>query len=57
LFRPPGTQSFKTKLIRFAAHLSVRVERFWRDVNDGTSRKGKASRTSTRPTPVRRRVL
>jgi hypothetical protein len=31
LFRPPGTRSFKTKLIRFAAHSSVRVERFWKD--------------------------
>jgi len=31
LFRPPGTQSFKTKLIRLAAHLSVRVERLWKD--------------------------
>jgi hypothetical protein len=31
LFRPPGTQSFKTRLIRRAAHLSVRVERLWKD--------------------------
>jgi hypothetical protein len=31
LFRPPGAQSFKTKLIRVAAHLSVRVERLWKD--------------------------
>ena len=31
LFRPPGTQSFKTKLIRLAAHLTVRVERLWKD--------------------------
>ncbi|MEY2556142.1 MAG: hypothetical protein QOH31_4944 [Verrucomicrobiota bacterium] len=31
LFRPPGTQSFKTKLIRLAAHLSVRAERLWKD--------------------------
>lgn len=31
LFRPPGTQSVKTKLIRFAAHLSVRLERLWKD--------------------------
>jgi len=31
LFRPPGTQSFKTKLIRLVAHLSVRAERLWKD--------------------------
>jgi len=31
LFRPPGTPSFKTKLIRIAAHLSVRAERLWKD--------------------------
>jgi hypothetical protein len=31
LFRPPGTQSFKTRFIRFAAHLSVRMERLWKN--------------------------
>lgn len=31
LFRPPETQNFKTKLIRFAARLSVRVERLWKN--------------------------
>jgi hypothetical protein len=36
LLRPPGARSFKTKLIRFAAHLSVRVERIWK--NDKRSR-------------------
>jgi hypothetical protein len=30
LVRPPGTQSFKTRFIRFAARLSVRVERLWK---------------------------
>jgi hypothetical protein len=31
LFRPPGTQSFKTRFIRFAARLSVRAERLWKN--------------------------
>jgi hypothetical protein len=31
LFRPLGTQCLKTKLIRFAARLSVRVERLWKN--------------------------
>jgi hypothetical protein len=36
LFRPPETQSLKTRLIRLAAHLSVRIERLWK--NDKRSR-------------------
>jgi hypothetical protein len=30
LFSPPGTPTFKTRFIRFVAHLSVRVERLWK---------------------------
>jgi hypothetical protein len=36
LLRPPGAGNLKSKLIRLAAHLSVRVERLWR--NDRRSR-------------------
>jgi hypothetical protein len=30
LLSPPRQQNFRTKLIRFAARLSVRLERFWK---------------------------
>jgi hypothetical protein len=44
LFRPPGAQSVKTKLIRFAAYLSVRVEHLWNAMSGRTSRKEKPSK-------------
>jgi hypothetical protein len=41
LLRPSGVEGFRlgTKLIRFAAYLSVRLERVWSDVSRGIFRK------------------
>jgi multisubunit Na+/H+ antiporter MnhE subunit len=54
LLRPPGAPGLGTRLIRFAAYLSVRLERFWSDVSRGIFRKENTSQPSYRRRRIRR---